>query len=188
MFPIYEQGKGKGIGYNSQSFSERFDAICHEHLRQKRARAFAFIFYDFGDQKFRQVLKNQGVFAELDRLSGSDLSVFYLHSARRQTVDRFNAEFLKRLGVADDVRRPCVVFFRVKDKNIEDVAVAQLDSADLIHGFRELYGVIERYIKENLHKPPGEAMKNLRWFKGGTMFMSIEAFRALLKSALEKLL
>jgi hypothetical protein len=74
MIPIYEQGRGKGIGHSSKSFSQRFEELCREHLQEGRARAFAFIFYDFEDQQFRTVLKDEGVFAKLDRLSGSNLS------------------------------------------------------------------------------------------------------------------
>src|SRR6266699_5117226 len=76
MIPIYEQDSGKGIGYGLDSFLKRFEHICQEHVEAGRAKAFAFIFYDFNDQGLRTVLKDQGVFAQLDRLSGKNLSIF----------------------------------------------------------------------------------------------------------------
>jgi hypothetical protein len=186
MIPIYEQGISKGIGHSFDSFLNRFDALCREHLRENRARAFAFIFYDFGDQKFRSILKSQGVFAQLDRLAGSDLSVFYLHSARRRTVERFNESFIEKLGISAEVRLPCIVFFRVKNDEVTDVAVAQLESGDLVHGFHELYVLIERYIKEELSGDM-EGSRYVRWLKSGSKFIGLEALKVALKVAFERL-
>jgi len=185
MIPIYEQGKGQGIGHSSRSFTERFEVLCAEHVQQGRARAFAFIFYDFLDRDFRRILKSQGVFAELDRMSDSDLSISYLNAVTKLAVDRFNAEFMRRLGVNEDVQLPCVVFFRVADEKITNVAVAQLESADLIHGFHELYSVIQRYLTEDLAETPIEQSKYLRWFRSGLKFISLEAFKAALKHAIQ---
>src|SRR6266700_5291869 len=106
MIPIYEQGQGRGIAHGLDSFLDRFDAICQEHVTSKRAKAFAFIFYDFVDQDLRRILKNQGAFAQLDRLAGDDLSVFYLHMGRRDTVSKFNTAFLSKLGVIDKATPP----------------------------------------------------------------------------------
>ena len=183
MIPIYEQGTGRGIGHSLTSFLARFELLCQEHLHEGRAHAFAFVFYDFCDEEFRHILRDQGVFAQLDRLSGTNLSLFYLHAGRRGTVERFNAEVLERLGVANDVLLPCVVFFHVKEDKIEDVTVAQLENSNLIHGFHELYGVIERYISGNLDNLRDEP-RYLSLIRSGTRFIGIELFRTLLRPAL----
>lgn len=183
MIPIYEQGQGKGIGHGLDSFIARFDSICKEHLLSKRAKAFALIFYDFVDQDLRRILKDQGVFAKLDRLSGNNLSVFYLHTGTRHAVQKFNTAFLSKLGI-EGATPPCVVFFKLKNDKFEDVAVAQLDHADLIHGFNELYGVIERYVESDVSRV-GEGLRSLRWLKSGGGFIAIEVFRAALKKAFE---
>jgi hypothetical protein len=94
MIPIYEQGTGNGIGHSLDTFIQRFDSICTEHERSGRAKSFAFIFYDFNDSDLRRVLKNEGVFAQLDRLAGALLSIFYLHSGTRRSIGLFNAHFL----------------------------------------------------------------------------------------------
>ena len=184
MIPIYEQGKGKGIGHSSNSFRVRFADLCQEHLRSGRARAFAFMFYDFSDQDFKRVLKDHGVFVQLDRLSGTDLSVFYLHSGGRRAVERFNAEFISLLDVEGDICLPCIVFFRLKEERIEDIAIVQLESSDLVHGFHELYEVIKQYIREDLSDRPAGS-KYLRWLKSSAKFIGLESFRAFLKAALE---
>ena len=183
MIPIYEQGSGNGIGHGLGSFLARFDSICAEHLAAGRARAFAFLFYDFTDHATRLILKNQGVFAKLDRLSGKELSLFYLHAGTRHAIEAFNMHFLAALGVKDQATLPCVVFFRVHNTQIEDVEVAQLESADLIHGFNELYQVIEAYLGRQ--PKPSVGSKALTWFKGGAKFIGVEAFRAILKRGLD---
>jgi hypothetical protein len=184
MIPIYEQGSGNGIGHGLQSFLARFDEICAQHLAEGRARSFSFIFYDFTDSSFRKILKDQGVFARLDRLSGTQLSVFYLHAGTRASVEAFNTHFFSVLGIEEKATPPCMVFFRLHDGVIGDIKIAQLESTDLIHGFAELYGVIEKYLSAEPVRP-AEPTRVVRWMKGGTKFLSVEVFRAALKKGFE---
>ena len=186
MIPIYEQGSGNGIGHGLSSFLRRFDEICTQHLTEGRAKSFAFIFYDFTDQALRQILKNQGVFAQLDRLSGTQLSIFYLHAGTRASVEAFNAHFFSALGIEGQATLPCVVFFRVRNGAVEDVEIAQLENADLVHGFSELYGAVQQYISSQ-SATPAEPSRVIRWLKGGSKFLTVEAFRAALKSGFELL-
>lgn len=182
MIPIYEAGSGRGVGHTFSSFRERFDQICQDHLTHKRAQAFAFIFYDFTDSALRKILNDVGVFTKLDRLSGTRLSLFYLHSGTRSTVQAFNSHFLTALGFDKPVTLPCVIF-KVNQDKVEDINVAELNSADLIHGFHELHSVVEQYLEngENVHQE-GRA---LRLIKSGGRLIGIEAFRAALKRALD---
>ncbi len=184
MIPIYEQGSGNGIGHGLSSFLRRFDEICSEHLAKGRAKSFAFIFYDFTDQAIRKILKNQGVFAELDRLSGKELSVFYLDAGTKAAVEAFNGHFFSALGIEGQATLPCVVFFRVQKGAIEDIEIAQLDSADLVHGFHELYGAIQQYLSARPASPT-EPSRAIRWLKGGAKFLTVEVFRAALKKGFE---
>jgi len=146
------------------------------------AKAFAFVFYDFNDQELRTVLKDQGVFAQLDRLSGKNLSIFYLHTGKKEAAAKFNRVLLSALEVREKADLPCVVFCRLAEGQLRDIAVAQLDHADLIHGFHELYGVIDRYIASQADKTDG--LRSVKWLKSGARFVAEEAF----KVALEKLL
>jgi len=129
------------------------------------------------------MLKDQGVFAKLDRLSGTTLSVFYLNAGTKHAVEVFNARFLAALGVEEQAVLPCVVFFRVHTGRIEDVEIAQLDNADLIHGFSELYGAIKSYIAGQPPRPIESRI--IKRSKTGGKFVSLEIFRAALKKALE---
>lgn len=184
MIPIYEQGSGNGIGHCLSSFLSRFDEICTDHLANDRAKSFAFIIYDFTDKAIRQILRDQGVFAQLDRLSANQLSVFYLHSGRKATFREFNDHFFTALGIEGRATLPCVVFFRFHAGAIEDVEIAQLENADLIHGFFELYGAIQQYIsaKSAASTQPSRA---IRWLKGSSQFLSVEIFRAALNRGME---
>jgi hypothetical protein len=141
------KGDGHGIGHSLESFLRRFDEICTEHIKAKRAKAFALILYDFGNQDLRRILKDQGSFAILDRLAGSILNVFYLHTGSSEGIKRFNELLLAKLDVQEKATLPCVVFFKVGGDGVCDIVVAQLDNANLIHGFRELFGVLEDYLK-----------------------------------------
>lgn len=187
MFPIYEQGTGKGIGLDLNAFIQRFDQICRDHLERGRARGFAFIFYDPYDRDIRKILKDQGGFAKLDRLAGRDLTVFYLHAGRQNIVKKFNAEFLSRLGVTEEAQPPCVIFFKIADANFTDIVVVPLDTPNLMHGFAELYVAVEEYIKSGIDagKKEGHA---LRWIKGSFEFVSLEVVRTAIRKVLELLL
>lgn len=67
------------------------------------------------------------------------------------------------------------------------IAVAQLESTDLVHGFQELYGLIERYIKKEL-ADNSAGSRYVRWLKSGSKFIGLEALKVGLKKALEGLL
>ena len=183
MIPIYEQGHGQGIGYGIDGFMSRFDDICKEHVAEGRAQAFAFIFYDFNDHALRSILRNQGVFAKIDRISGKELSVFYLHNGTQDLVDRFNRKFLAMLGITEKTELPCVVFFKFKNDQIGDIKAVQLDNADIINGFGELFTAIERYLTGNSEQTAQP--RALKWLKASSKLISVEVFRAALRRGLD---
>jgi hypothetical protein len=183
MNPIFEQRKGKGVGYSGISaFHARFEHLCEA----RPERAFAFIFYDFKSD-LKKVLKDQGVFAQLGRLSGDWLDIFYLHSCRSSRIERFDETILKTLGI-DDASIPCIVFFRWKDGAFTDILVVPLESASLMHGFQELHAVIDAYKAKR--KPPTQengALKYFRWIPGALRFVTQEAVKAALKGGMDHL-
>jgi len=183
MIPIYEQDDGRGIGHNLDSFMERFEDICRQHLTDGRAKVFAFIFYDFTDESLRHILRDQGAFAKLDRLSGNNLSIFYLHTGTRHAIERFNEEFLTKLEIEDYAIPPCVVFFKQDGESFNEISVAQLDNANLVHGFHELYSIIERYPNESADTV-GTDYRAIKWLKSVTKFVLLETFRAALRHAI----
>lgn len=186
MIPIFEQGTGKGIGHSLDSFVDRFDKICAEHLATKRASAFAFIFYDFANSGFRRILRDEGVFTKIDRLAGSALSVFYLHSGSRHAIEKFNQSFFLPLVGNGDTQLPCVVFFRIETDKIRDIQVAEL-TGNLIHGLTELHIALEKYLAA--HRAQSESSsRSFRWIRGGAKFVSTEVFRAILRDGLDSIL
>ncbi|WP_156481402.1 hypothetical protein [Microbulbifer thermotolerans] len=182
VISIFEQGSGKGIGHSADSFLERFHEISVDHIKSGRAKALAFVFYDFHDREFKQILKDHGVFSQLDRLSGNDLSVFYLHSGSDRLLKMFNETLMDALGVNEKAHTPCVVFCRTSSDGFTDISVARLDSADLIHGFHELYGVISAYISGDKAQPEP---KYISWVKGSFKFVSLESIKALIRELLK---
>lgn len=95
MIPIYEQEQGIGIGHSFATLVNKFIETCEGHLANGRSLAFAFLLYDFEDEAIKHILKNRGGFTKLDRLSGKDSSIFYLHSGDRHLLKQFNSVFLR---------------------------------------------------------------------------------------------
>lgn len=147
MTPIYEQGKGNGIGHSFDTFLRRFIEICEEHLENARAKSFAFILYDFNDDVTKNVLRNQGGFARLDRISGRDLSIFYIHSDNKELIKSFNSIFLSAFQIKEKSELPFVLFFNVKDREVLEVEIVELEQSNILFAFEELYKIIENHIQ-----------------------------------------
>lgn len=206
MIPIYEQVAGDEIGYRVNSFLRRFDALCAEsieaestetgNINEGRAAAFAFFFYDCQNVGLRQIMSDEGVVDRLERLAAGDLHLFYLHASKPKSIQRFNTEFLTALGGEAAVQLPCVVFFRYRQEAnegqqdnrgaIRDVAIAQIDNANLPHGFKELYGAITHY-KAKEPNPAPELYRHLKWIEPKGAADSLEAVRAGLRRTLDQL-
>ncbi len=178
MIPIFEQGQGNGIGYSFNTFLSRFVNICGEHLENEKAKSFAFILYDFNNDSIKEVLKNQGGFARLDRLSGTDLSVFYIHSESRNIVNAFNDIFLKVFEINIKFQKPFVLFFNVIDREVITVEIVELEQSNILFAFEELYSIIENYISRAKDK----AVKKI---KPSTNKLT-EFFKSVNKIALDK--
>lgn len=181
MVPIYEQGAGKGIGHSYESFSERFISLCEEDMKTNRAKAFAFIFRDFEDQNLNKILKDEGVFIKLDRISGKDISVFYLHESARGRAEAFNGKFLDIVGFPRPESMPCVVFFKLKNGVISAQEIVYLDSSNLKTAFHELFQLIQAYINNFPEKRKSEKFNALKLVTGAGKTIAVEAFKAALQ-------
>lgn len=175
MIPVFEQGKGEGIGHSYHHFLN----ICNDHIENDRAKSFAFILYDFYDDHIRTILKKQGVFAELDRLSGNELSIFYLNSEEQDLIESFNTIFLGAFEVDNKCKKPFVLFFKIYGNEVEDVLIVELEQSDLTFAFKELYDIIQKYLFRTVKNR--EQIKS-KMPKIGSLFSSIN------KIALEKLI
>lgn len=147
MIPIFEQGKSQGIGHSLNSMIDRFIEICNQHKSEKRASSFAFLFYNFENSPIRDILKSNGGFAKLDRLSGKYLSVFYLNSDNAETIESFHNVFQKAFEVEDKTKYPFVLLFDVDDDDITNLEVVELEQDNPLFAFEELYGILENKIQ-----------------------------------------
>lgn len=151
MAPILLQDGEHGIGLGYEEFRNRFQEICEQHLNEKRAKAFAFVFCDFADRVTASVLHGERGFNALNDLSGNEMTVFYLHlQAHEIAAKSFNAHFLHVLGLREQVPPPCVVCFRVCDRAVEDVAFHPIDerTGDSVLVLEQIKRHLKSYLKE----------------------------------------
>ena len=136
------------MGYGQ--FVEAFESVCRKHLQEGRARAFAFVFYDMAHGVVHEALRQAGGFQRLHEKTGTDVTLFYLHD---HAVDahwrKFNLEFMAALGVENQAKTPCMVFFRVEGEDIEDVSIYAIDekSTDPVLTVAELEQYVDEAIK-----------------------------------------
>ncbi|WP_458038959.1 hypothetical protein [Pantoea ananatis] len=100
MFTVFLDSKVKGeraTGMGYSEFVRTFDAICKEHMREKRAKAFAFIFYDMEHGPVRRALKSARGFEILNAETGKDMTLFYLHAAAVEPTQKLLTSILSRL-------------------------------------------------------------------------------------------
>lgn len=173
MIPIYEQGHSQGIGHGYDSFLRQFIEICESHLKNGRAKSFAFILYDFQDKQIRKILKSQGGFARLDRLSGSELSVFYIHSDNKKLVKAFNHIFVGAFEIENTAELPCVLFFKMDDGEVKGLQIVELEQTNKMFAFEELFSTIESYLK-NSKKIPKPKRNKLTEFFGKVKNITVE--------------
>lgn len=128
MHPIQMQEGPRGIGMGYSEFVARFEAICNDHLRRGRAKAFAFVFYDMTHGVVRRALREAHGFRVLHEKTAKDITLFYLHDLAVEAHWRhFNSAFMEALGVKGQAVPPCMVFFRVDGERIEDVSIYSID-------------------------------------------------------------
>ena len=149
MVPIYELGHQSSIGYSFMDFMGRFQQICREHLENHRAKAFAFIFFDFNNNALQTAIQGQEGFTILDRLSGTEVSVFFLHSDKRQLIKQFNKVFTTTFGTTQQAGLPLVMLVRFDGKanEILDLQVHSLSTNRLLV-FDDLRHVLDTYIQK----------------------------------------
>lgn len=126
MNPIFTVSNTNNInGYWYDEFTSQFEKICEEHIDTDRAKKFAFIVYDFHSET-HQVLQDIGAFVELDRLSGKNITIFYLDGQRNKEVNTQNKlyenmnEIFLSLTDQNIQRIPFIVFFDFIDGDIEN--------------------------------------------------------------------
>ncbi len=155
MYPIQKQEGHRGIGMGYSQFSDEFKSICQDHLEDRRAKFFAFMFYDMRNGIVRRALKEAHGFRLLHEKTGNDITLFYLHDhAVDDHACSFNNDFMAALGIQDQANPPCIVFFRVQDEHICDVSIYKIDeqAQDPVLVIAEL----EQYVDDAITKMKAE--------------------------------
>jgi hypothetical protein len=77
MRPIELEG---GPFLSLDEFRDFFIKTCEEHRKQNRAKAFAFIVYDFTNENAQKILRDGEYSRALHKLSGKWLTIFYVNT------------------------------------------------------------------------------------------------------------
>ena len=173
MFTVHINSENRKSSY--EQFEREFTKICNEHRNQNRALVFAFILYDFENPQIAQVLENPHYWLSLNSISGDYLTVFSLHykaeDIKAKLMDMMNRKLgnvekhltmintehnpsndtnhliRKYFGTDIKIKYPAVAFFQVKDDNVSDYRLIQLDQQGIEPSFLEL----KRYIEVAAH-------------------------------------
>ncbi len=94
MIPIVAN---KEQSFDAESFEKYIIETTKMHKEQGRALAFAFIIYDFDNHTINQILKKEDYWSSLDKISGKNLSVFYINSQNEYYKKRQNEIFQEEL-------------------------------------------------------------------------------------------
>lgn len=178
MHDIFLREAGYAEGFSLQDFDGKFRAICQSHIEEGRARAFAFILFDYGHPEVREVLANQKYWDALNRLSGRYLTVFSINLEREEALRSLSRERGRNpeneliLDSVNDVLeklfltnlpsgRPRILFFQVHDGKILTPYVYDLRADSTQSAFQELQDALSNAV-ESVAKVQSELRKDSR--------------------------
>jgi hypothetical protein len=72
-----------------------------------------------------------------------------LNSNDKELLNAFNEIFIGAFEIKGKYDLPFVLFFKVMDSEVRDIEIVELEQTKLIFAFKELYDIIENYIKNN---------------------------------------
>ncbi|KAA0075884.1 hypothetical protein [Tardiphaga sp. P9-11] len=176
MVPIFEQNEGRSIGYELPDFLNRFDQILKSHLDEGRARAFAFLFYNFEQKEFKNLVLDPEVMISLDRLTGKELSVFFFDEGKKRSLATFNNKFTKKLGFEGTSKTPCIVFFKFEKGVVTGTSMAVLSSHQHL-GFNTIKEAIDAY----LGKTPKKTTASWKWLAPTSLSIGVVAIKEAIK-------
>jgi hypothetical protein len=173
MNPIFTYSNKKNLeGYWYDSFASEFDSICNDHLKSGRAKSFAFIVYNLHSAT-HLTLEDQGAFVELDRISGSKLTVFYFDGApskesnnQAKLFHNFNSFLLDYTGIRMH-RVPFILFFDFVEGEVSNFSTANIRDDekfvlnDLASAIKEKLVDTKQPIKPSLKSLARESMEKL---------------------------
>jgi hypothetical protein len=88
--------------FDEHEFSEYILKKCSDHKKDGRALAFVFIFFDHQNANITKVLKDKEYWSELDALSGTTLTIFYIDSQDKYFSERQEDIYQKETKYQDN--------------------------------------------------------------------------------------
>jgi hypothetical protein len=164
MIAICEHCPEGTSGYSFANFRDHFINICVQHRQAGRARAFAFILYDFTNPSVHKILRDNEYWASLHKLSGSALTIFSFHHREPQVGNRgfqvmddmiavggpkgpadMSTILLQRyFEIKLPISLPAILFFQVDQNEVIDSFVVELKSQYV----QDSYFEIEKVVKD----------------------------------------
>jgi len=161
MYPIYIEKVRSGEGITVANFVTKFKEICSTHHREGRASSFAFIIHDFTNPEITKVLDDKNYFNALDEISGSNLTIFYLHLTSeknkkieflgkerfvRDLTSEVNNFLVEEFELDREISTPAILFFQIKDKQIIDFFFCSLTERTIEKAFLEIENLIKKSV------------------------------------------
>ena len=141
MIPVYQQGQGEGIGCSIDDFEQRL-------ISTSDGAKVAIILRDFTNREIAKSLKRLNVFANLDRLSRTRLSIYYANSpdvsARFNRIARNNVDHQKRAVVYIVL---ATFLVEIGFTHVETYELAKADDVAI----SQIYEIVSNYIS---NEPP----------------------------------
>jgi hypothetical protein len=188
MYPVIEFQSTGTKGYGTKDFGYRLAEAFGPDAHIESALAFAFIFYNSGDEAILQVLDDRSTRMHLDRLTGRDLHVFFLDTNRSADIDSFNSKFLVALGVEPPCTLPCVVLFRRRHDDIVDVEIFDSIPSHVSLAFHDICHIFNSYLENSSSPQSHQDTNSNRWLPWLQKTVAQEAVRMVLRHIFETIL
>lgn len=161
MYPIYIEKRRTGEGISVENFVKKFKEICSTHQKEGRASSFAFIIHDFTNPEISKVLDDKNYFNALDEISGSNLTVFYLHLTSeknkkieflgeqrlvRDLTNEMNNFLVEQFELDREISTPAILFFQIKERQIIDFFFCSLTERTTEKAFLEIENLIKKSV------------------------------------------
>jgi hypothetical protein len=161
MYPIYIDRLSTGVGISVENFVKSFKKICSTHQKEGKASSFAFIIHDFKNPEITNALSNTNYFNALDEISGSNLTIFYLHleTEKNKKViflgeERFvrdltiemNRFLVQEFKLEETISTPVILFFQIKNKEIIDFFFCSLRERTTEQAFLEIENIVQKSV------------------------------------------
>lgn len=141
-----------------EEFISNFEQICSEFHNELKVLSFAVIIYDESIPEFTKLLRDDDYWRALDKSSGDKLFVFALRDTRPLSVykmvrvplrnsngykESYSALMESFFSKEESLVYPSVLFFQVREDEINDYILIPLKRNDKYKSFRSLQDLLK---------------------------------------------